>query len=508
MIRKTSPAEIEPYLTDASNFHGQADGVAVAQSEKEIQEFLRDCHSKKIPVTVAGSGTGLTGARVPLGGWVLATEKFAKIKSIQKGSTTPTSEVGGSSPHFGSGGGSAIVEPGVSWGDLDRAAREAGLLYAPDPTSYKSLIGGNLATNASGPRSFKYGATRPYVERLRVTLSDGTLMDLKRGQTKANRDGILELPHPKQKIKIKIPSYNLPPVKHTAGYFAAPQMDAVDLFIGSEGTLGVVTEVELALLPQPRREFSFVAFFSAEENSWAFVAEARRLTHHHLKQRNDAAIQASALEYLDGPSLDLIGFKYPDIPQAARAAVYVEQECQAETADILWDSWQALIEKKQGEFGGFWFADEAESYARLRAFRHEVPLQVRELLAKTGRTKIGTDMALPVSRFEHFMHYQTRRLKEIGIRNLSFGHIGDCHLHLNMLPENESEKVKAWQFYDELIAKTLEWGGSVAGEHGIGKIKKKYLPLMFGKQGIDQMLAVKHALDPLNILGRGTLFET
>ncbi len=497
MLRKTSPQEIRTYLTDASNIPGgHAEGVVFPENEKEIAEFLRDCYGKGMPVTVAGGGTGLVGGRAPFGGWVLATDQLSKIQSIQK-------DPAGYS-------GTVVVQPGTRLRDLHHSVEAEGLLYPPDPTSGVSstgnaFAGGTVATNASGPRTFKYGPTRNFIRRLRVVLASGDILEIKRGQFLAS-GGTLEIPLRSSLLKLPVPTYTPPAVKNTAGYFAGSQLDAIDLFIGSEGTLGVVTEIEMTLLPRPQDIFSCVVFFPTEESSWRFSAEARTLARRHAAARNDAAIQARALEYMDGPSLDLVRKEFENIPHEARAAIYFEQECQSETEDILLDLWSSLFEKHSA-LPEFWIGRTESEEQIIREFRHAIPVKVRDFLKQHGTAKVGTDMSVPAERFEDLMLYQRRCLEELKLPHVTFGHIGDAHVHLNILPKNQDEHDRAWDLYREFVTKAIELGGSVAGEHGIGKLKRPYLLQMFGAPAVQEMIAVKKALDPKNILGRGNLFE-
>ncbi len=497
MKRTQAPAEIEPFLSDASNFHGRAEGVAFPETEKEVTEFLRECHERKMPLTVSGYGTGLTGARVPLSGWVMAMHAMPALD------IRPAAGPGAPSR--------AVIGPGVQLKDLQAAATGHGFFYPPDPTSILSFVGGNVATNASGSRAFKYGVTRDHILRLRVVLADGSVTELRRGEIFAEASGRLRIPVKTRQGALEdrfcfLPSYHAPAIKHSAGYYVKPGMDAIDLFIGSEGTLGVVTEIEVNLLPLPAKILSFVVFFSCEADAWSFTQEACARSRHARASRNDALMQSRSFEYLDAGSLDLVRSKYPDIPAAARAAVYLEQECQPETEDWMLDQWNILFEKHRAPLEDFWFAEDEEGQQRFKAFRHQVPLEVKALLIASGQTKVGTDYAVPERHFQAMREYERRRLEEEGLRGLAFGHMADCHLHLNILPANAEEHAKAWRLYGELLAKALEFGGTIAAEHGVGKMKTGFLRQMFGEKAIREMADLKKALDPHGILGRGTLF--
>src|SRR6266567_4214589 len=174
-------------------------------------------------------------------------------------------------------GGNATTEAGVILRDLQNAVEDKGLIYPPDPTERGCFLGGNIATNASGSRTFKYGPTRNYVERLKIVLATGEVINIRRGEHHAGEDGRIAIGLPSGRaIEAKLPSYRMPRVrKHASGYFVAPGMDLIDLFIGSEGTLGVIVEAELRLLPKPVGVLSGVVFFASEDNLLAFVREAR-----------------------------------------------------------------------------------------------------------------------------------------------------------------------------------------------------------------------------------------
>src|SRR5689334_12844731 len=274
MQTKSSPDEIQSFLSDASFIReGHADRVLLPESIAEISEILASANRERVPVTISGAGTGTVGGRVPFGGIVLATDKLNRIRSIV---------------HEGDGG-FAVVEPGVVLADLQRAVDHEGLLYPPDPTERGCFVGGNVATNASGARTFKYGPTRHYIRRLKVVLASGEIIDLRRGEIHADSEGRMRIG---QSIELKLPEYHLPATrKNATGYFAAPGMDAIDLFIGSEGTLGVVCEIEVRLLPKPESLLSGVVFFADEADVLALVDEARK--------RADAR----ALEFFDNESL-------------------------------------------------------------------------------------------------------------------------------------------------------------------------------------------------------------
>src|SRR6266850_4762894 len=262
MLIKSDPDEIQSFLTDASHMlEGRAERVVFPESAEEVAEILKTATRDKTPVTVSGAGTGTVGGRIPFAGIVLATDKLSQIKSIVHEEQ----------------GGRAVAQAGVMLSTFQRAVESAGLLYPPDPTERSCFLGGTVATNASGARTFKYGPTRNYVERLKIAFATGDVIDLRRGDLHAGTDGRITIPLSSGGlVRATLPTYQMPHVrKHASGYYVAPGMDVIDLFIGSEGTLGVILEVEAKLLPKPEGLLSGVVFFKSEENLLAFVREAR-----------------------------------------------------------------------------------------------------------------------------------------------------------------------------------------------------------------------------------------
>src|SRR6266536_4294001 len=263
MLTKSQPDEIQDFLSDASYVKGgNATLVVFPESSNEIAEILKRATHDQIPVTISGAGTGTVAGRVPFGGTVIATDRLNQIREVV---------------HNEQDGGRAIAGAGVILRDLQRAVESEDLFYPPDPTERSCFLGGTVATNASGARTFKYGPTRNYVRRLKIALATGAVIDLRRGELHADADGRIHLSLPSGRtLEAQLPSYRMPITrKHASGYYVAPEMDVIDLFIGSEGTLGVIIEVEVRLLPKPEGLLSGIVFFKSEEDVLAFVADTR-----------------------------------------------------------------------------------------------------------------------------------------------------------------------------------------------------------------------------------------
>jgi D-lactate dehydrogenase (cytochrome) len=526
MLTKSDPDEIESFLSDASHMRdGHADRVVFPENAEEVAQILREASESRTPVTVSGAGTGTVGGRIPFAGVVLATDKLSCIKSVI---------------HKGAGG-RAVAEAGVMLGDLQRFVESQDLFYPPDPTERSCFLGGTVATNASGARTFKYGPTRNYVERLKIALANGEVIDLRRGELRADASGHIKFPLPSGgAIEAQLPSYHLPQTrKHAAGYYVAREMDVLDLFIGSEGTLGVIVEVEVALLPKPQGLLSGVVFFSSEEDLLIFVREAREMSLAN-RQRDEGEggglgalmekalgvtdrrsyrpaatepaepdgglIDARALEYFDSESLGFLRAKYETIPAEAVGAIFFEQETTPATEDSLMTAWLSLIERHHALTDNSWFATGEADHSKLREFRHALPVLMNEWFARHNQRKVSTDMSVPDEAFPEMLRFYRDNLRSSDLRYTIFGHIGDNHVHVNILPRDDNEATKAREIYLLFLKRAAAVGGTLSAEHGIGKLKRDYLPLFFSAEHLRQMAALKRAFDPAGILGRGNIF--
>jgi D-lactate dehydrogenase (cytochrome) len=501
VLTKANPDEIQSYLSDSSYMqNGWADRVVFPETAEEIGNILAHASREKTPVTISGAGTGTVGGRIPMGGVVLATDRLNQIRSMVRAGS----------------GGSAVAEAGVRLADFQRFVETENLLYPPDPTERGCYLGGTVATNASGARSFKYGPTRRYVRRLKIVLASGELLDLRRSENRADESGIVRLSLPSGKvIEARLPEYSMPHVrKHASGYYVAPRMDALDLFIGSEGTLGVIVEAELDLIAKPEELISGIVFFAAEEKLLSFVSEARARSLHTrarsvASSQGDQAepdIDARALEYFDEESLRFLRQKYPAIPASAVGAIFFEQETPKGTEDRLLTCWQSLLENHQALAEDSWFAANEADQAKLREFRHQLPVLMNEWFARHSQRKVSTDMALPDENFAEMLHFYKQTLKASELRYTIFGHIGDNHVHVNILPRNDQEAKEARAIYLTFIRRAVVLGGTISAEHGIGKLKRDYLRELYTEDQLRAMAALKQAFDPAGILGRGNIF--
>jgi FAD/FMN-containing dehydrogenase len=267
-------------------------------------------------------------------------------------------------------------------------------------------------------------------------------------------------------------------------------MDYIDLFCGSEGTLGIVLEAELTLLPVPEELFSAVIFFRSDEAALDAVDAWRPIPGLRM------------LEYVDRNSLDLIYSRYPEIPSDADAALLLEAEGQ-----VNHDEWADRLATAQALTDESWFAVSSSDRERFRKLRHSLPEMVNATVIRQGFMKMGTDYAVPITRNREMLRYYRQRLEtELPGRYVIYGHIGDAHAHVNMLPSSEREAAVATALLKEFAVHAVQLGGTVSAEHGLGKRKAYLLALQYDPQHIEAMMKVKRRFDPHWLLGRETLF--
>jgi FAD/FMN-containing dehydrogenase len=433
-------------LVDASGFQGHADRVFAPAGEQELVEILSNATRDRVPATISGAKTGLTGGGIPQGGWSVSMERFRRLKIFE---------------------GRAIAGAGVSLEALQSGASPSGQFYAPDPTERTASVGGTIVNNASGSRSFRYGATRRHVLRLRVAFMDGTVREFRRGD----------------KVDFPVAEIPLPSTtKNTAGYLLQPEMDWIDLLSPSEGTLGVVIEAELQLLPKPADVLGGVIFLAGDDAALDAAQAWRDLRGLRM------------IEYFDHNSLAFLRQRFPEIPEKAGVALLIEQE----DGDV--DFWADNAPEDS------WFADNDKDRERFRKFRHALPELVNDTVRRRGFLKLNSDYAVPLHRNREMLACYHTGLKKLGLDYVIFGHIGDAHVHINILPKSQADFDAGQELMLEFARQAVVFGGTVSAEHGLGKRKAKLLSIQYTPEQIAAMKDVKLRLDPHWLLNPGTLF--
>jgi glycolate oxidase subunit GlcD len=423
-------------MTEARGLKGRADAVAFPRSAEEAADVVAWCYAHGVPVVPRGGGTGYAGGAVPLdGGVVVALEHLARVRSFDP-------------PQW-----RMEVEAGVTTFDVRRVAREGGLLFAPDPgASEQSQIGGNVATNAGGPHAYKYGVTGAWVTGIEAVVAPGEVVRV---------GGPLR--------------------KDVASY------DLTSLFVGSEGTLGVITSVWLQLTPAPEAAWPVAGFFPS-------VAAGSSA----IERLIGTGIPVAAIEYLDRETMRYAGAGFPvELPEAAFCVITEADGSREEAARVRDDALELL-----GEDALTLFAPESpQEIAALWRWRDGVALRVD---AQRGG-KASEDIAVPLDRLAEAIEESLALGARLGLDACSWGHAGDGNLHSTYLfsRDDPDAVARATRVADELFELALRVGGTISGEHGVGVTKTQWLERQLGPKAYELHAAVKHAFDPQNLLNPG-----
>lgn len=434
------PGTLAVHSTDRWFASRLPEAVVFAESAEQVSALLKFASRRGIPVTPRGAGVGYVGGCVPSrGGVALSLARMNKITEINFADAV------------------AVVQPGVITGVLQAEARKRGLFYPPDPASLKECsLGGNIATNAGGPRCLKYGVTRNYVLGLEVVLANGDILRTG-GRTHKNKTGF----------------------------------DLIGLFVGSEGLLGVVTEATLRLLPLPPARASLSASFKTFRNSADAVQQIFR-----------AGFLPAALEIADSFTLksarEHLG---KSIVPAGEGHILIDLDGQAASVKSEAKSLAALLQKLGALHLEKALGDDAcEALWQLRR-------KFSESLKSTGLTKLNEDIVVPRGRLVDLANFAARLRKKYGYPVACFGHAGDGNIHVNIMAaryhEDAAVHAKVEQALDELFAQVLAWGGVITGEHGIGIAKQRWWSQATSPVSREVHAALKSALDPSGILNPG-----
>ena len=511
----TATDRVAEFLEDAAHYPGgHAPAVVFPRDEAQLASVLQDA-AAVLPV---GAQSSLTGGATPRGEVVLSLSKLTVIAEPASAHVT--------------------VQPGVTLTSLRCTLTEAGKAYPPVPTFEGATVGGIVSTNAAGATAFKYGTTRDWVRGLTIMLACGELLDLERDQVRA-ADGRFEIETSDGTITVPVPTYQMPDVpKRSAGYHAALEMDLIDLFIGSEGTLGVVTSVALDILPRHPEICLVLVALDGEPRAVRVASRLRDASIETRRTRAPNGLDVVAIEHMDRRCLELLREDGADrrmrvtVPETAgvvllaqvelhpgttAAQIYQEvgRAASAEAPDTpivrlcrLLDA-EGLLEATELAAPG----DHARA-AELLAFREAAPEAVNRRVGIAKRTvddtieKTAADMIVPYPRFADSLSLFRDAFESRGLDYAIWGHLSDANLHPNLLPRTAQE-VRLGQ--DAILAcgrEVIRLGGCPMAEHGVGRnpTKQALLRQLYGGTGIEQMRTVKRALDPEGKLAPGVLF--
>lgn len=510
-------AGFDDYLADESRFRGHAFALVRAREIRHIVETVKLGAKYGVRLTAVSGKTSLTGAPVPLGGVII---DLAGLDSIDPDDAS-------------------VVGPGIVLKRYRDYVDSQGLFYPPDPTSADSCaIGGNVACNASGALSYLYGPTRDYIRGLKIVLATGNVLDIERGSVSSDA-GVFNIPRDlltgdsPQELTIPAPARGSRPwsvCKSSAGLYSSDPMDLVDLFIGSEGILGIVVEVRTKLLPRRNPYFALMLYTSSREQTTDLVTLLdliKRCFHdgdHSLKTKIDqklkymtgvveaprcerfSKITPACMEWFGASVATYLSSEQSRKMKDFYGCLFVEQEYPSgeDSLDTA-QQWAELIEAINGGRPVKIEAEFALDQAQIRNWRDErkkVPEKLTQSI-RPGRTKVGMDYAVPMEHLEDLLKLYDDLLPQ-GKRYV-FGHIGNAHLHANALPETEEEAIAARNIVRKIGLEVCKMGGSVSGEHGIGKLKHEALEMMLGPEGISEIKTIKKLFDPKLILNIGNM---
>jgi FAD/FMN-containing dehydrogenase len=450
----------DAYAEDASPLRGAPEAVARPDSANDVVALLVEAAARGIPVTPCGLRSSTTGAGLAPRGWTLSTERLTGVVDID----VPRRR--------------AIVAAGTVLREAKDLLETHGLFYPPDPTSERECaIGGTVACDASGARTYRYGPTHRWVRGVEVAGLDGTLRWYRRREVD----------------------------KDAAG--PAALRDPVGWFCGSEGMFGVITKVEVELLPLPVGFLAGMAFFDDLASALRFVGAAR------AADRRTAGPHPRCLELLDRAALDImaaVGSGIP-IPGEAGACIFFEEEHGEEGSDALLPGWWSLLQSIPGARPD----DTAIAVDRaqqdvFRRLRHAVPSRLNEegrAAASEGGKKVSTDWAVPFEQLLPFMERVDGWLREADLGRVSrYGHVGNGHPHYNIIVRNREEAALASGIVDRMCAEACALGGTISAEHGIGKLKRPYARHRFSDTELAMLRAMKSIFDPRGLLAPGNLF--
>jgi D-lactate dehydrogenase (cytochrome) len=510
----TDPDRLSAVIEDAAHLPGgHAAGLALPRNEAEVAAVLRAARA----VLPVGAQSSVTGGATPMGEVVLSTARLDRIVAVTHGRVR--------------------VEAGVPLATLQEALAARGLFYPPAPTYTGAFVGGTVATNAAGPATFKYGVTRQWVEALTVVLPSGDVLDIDRGTVFAE-DGRFAIDTADGVVNVPVPGYALPDVpKRSAGYHAAPGMDLIDLFIGAEGTLGVVTEVTLRVIdPAPARCLALVPCPS-EAMALAIVTALRESSERSWRTRDPHGIDIAAIEHMDRRSVELLREDRADakhglrIDPATDTLLLLDVELPPRTtAEDVYAQVGAYGEdggndgplvRLCGLLDGFGLLDaveiaapgEARRAAQLVAIREAVPAAVNARVARAQAqadpriTKTAADMIVPFAAFGEMLAIYRRGFESRGLDYAIWGHASDGNVHPNVIPRSWDDVAAGRRAILEFGREVARLGGCPLAEHGVGRsaLKQALLRQLHGEGGLAEMRAVKRAIDPAWRLAPGVM---
>jgi len=477
-------AIVSSFLSDAAHVPGGfADGVVFPRDEAEAASLVAHA-SRVLPV---GAQSSLTGGATPRGDVVLSTRALTTLGQPANGRIR--------------------VGAGVPLHALQRSLAASAQYYPPVPTFDGAFVGGTIATNAAGAATFKHGSTRRWVEAITIVLANGDVLDVARGETRANAEGWFEIELTTGEARrVPVPQYVMPDVpKLSAGYYAAPEMDLIDLFIGAEGTLGIVIEATLRIIARPQR---IAALIRCADDRQAVALTATLRDNAIAAWHKQGPLDVAAIEYMDARALRAVpddAFARAGVtrPSGQSVMLLVQIELGSDAESALGRLQSVLTSTGIDDDPHLALAGDDRGAERLFNLREAVPSSVNAIVAATKQThpeveKTAGDMVVPFSRLAESIALYRTAFETRGIDYAIWGHVSDGNLHPNVVPHSFEEVRRGREAILEMARRVVAMGGAPLAEHGVGRsaLKQQLLRELYGPDGIEQMRAIKRALDP------------
>ena len=480
---------IEPYFKDWSNMEGFADLLVRPKNNIECAIILKTCYTCNILLTVSAGKTNLTGSATPRGGVILSTslmtEPNIKLDLNNKDASSP------------------VGIPLETFRNKVLELSNHALYYPADPTSRNdAFVGGTLSTNASGFVPGEKGATRYWVKEIEFLLPNGDLIDIKRGQYISN-NGVFTLEYDDKSIQLTIPTYKRPKIKNASGLYSDVngKVDLIDLIIGSEGILGIITSCRLGLDNNPKNKLEL--FISLQNESEAI--HFHDFLNNYL---NDDLSQITAMEYFGYNSQNYMNHKEFLFSNEDDVGIYLQIPIYNESMDSKIEEWTKIFQSFNAEIDldKIIVLNDPGNWNKFFEARHSIPDNALTKTQRLGGVSIITDTIVPKDKFRLYLEKVHTKLKKSNIEYLLFGHLGDCHLHFHLIPTKKQEK-ESLEIYDYLIDLSSKLGGVYSAEHGTGKRKRNDFKKCYGTEAVEMVKKLKNTIDPNNYLNRGNLIS-
>lgn len=489
-FEKIFDESLKEYLRDESNLNGDAvDSIVFPETAEQVSSFLKE--NRDTICIVSGARTGVVGGAVPK----KINQKKHSIISLTKCNRISELEVDGECAFV-------TVGAGVSLYELEEklVSINSPYFFPVDPTERWASFGGVASTNASGARSYFYSSVRKWIQELEIVRIDGTIMRLTRGEQASHG----------------LPYIKKPFTKNAIGYFSQDGSDLIDLFIGAEGTLGIITSLKIILSKRPAAILSQLQFFKSSDTALNFVEYLR----------DNFKSESLSIEFLDARSVEIaraqfeqsasevVSNQITDICSRGYVfSVFVEFGLSSEDDFVgIYERLSEFLESESEDISNSICGTSESEIQIIKKFRHSVPegINRRIALAKINEPslrKVATDMSAPKEKLKEVYALYNNTLSQLGLDYCIMGHAGDSHFHVNLLPKTKQDMDRALEVYGLFADKIVEMGGAVSAEHGIGRIKKEFLKKQLDATTFSYFRDIKHTFDPENRLNPGILFD-